>query len=119
MIAPMGWELSVDEETNHGSLLNFPMQTGCGEILHVATCLMLDNGIQIDAMIHDATLTEAASEDIDRNCKIVSECWALASKKVLRGFELRSDCSVTTYPNRFNDPDGAAMWDRLQAMIAA
>jgi DNA polymerase-1 len=119
MIAPMGWELSVDEETNHGSLLNFPMQTGCGEILRVATCLMLDNGIQIDAMIHDATLTEAPSADIERNCKIVGECWTLASKKVLRGFELRSDCSVTTYPNRFNDPDGAAMWERLQAMIAA
>jgi hypothetical protein len=80
---------------------------------------MIDNGIQLDAMVHDATLTEGAIENLDRDKKIVGECWTRASEVVLGGFALRSDCKVTIYPNRYFDKDGEAMWNRLHEMKAA
>jgi DNA polymerase I len=117
--APMGWEMHVDADTKENALLNYPMQTACGEILHLATTQMIDNGIQLDAMVHDATLTEGATANVERDKKIVGECWTRASEVVLGGFALRSDCKVTIYPNRYFDKDGEAMWKRLHEMKAA
>jgi DNA polymerase I-like protein with 3'-5' exonuclease and polymerase domains len=117
--APMGWEMYVDSETKGNALLNYPMQTACGEILHLATTQMVDNGIQLDAMVHDATLTEGAIENVTRDKKVVGECWTRASEIVLGGFALRSDHKVTIYPDRYFDKDGEAMWTKLRELIAA
>ena len=119
LAAPMGWSTPVNEQTNPRSLFNFPMQAACAEILHIATEMMIDRGIQIDAMVHDAVLIEAAEEDIDRHCDIVRECWWAASEIVLGGFGLDSDCKITRYPESYFDEDGEKMWQRLQQMTAA
>ena len=116
--APMGWSTPVTEHTNPRSLYNFPMQAACAEILHVATEMMIDRGVQIDAMVHDAVLIESAIETIDRDCEIVKECWRRASEIVLGGFGLDSDCKTTRYPDSYFDEDGEEMWRRLQQMIA-
>jgi DNA polymerase I len=117
--APMGWTLHVDADTNPRTLKNFPMQTTCGEILRLATDMMVDRGINLCAMVHDAVLVEASLQEIDWHCQIATECWTAASKTVLDGFELKSDCVITRYPRRYFEEDGKEMWDRVRNLIAA
>jgi DNA polymerase-1 len=117
--APLGWAMHVDDETNPRTLKNFPMQTTCGEILRIAVDMMLDHGIMLCATVHDAVLIESSARNIARDCQIAAECWATASKVVLDGFELKSDCVITKYPRRYFEEDGKEMWDRVRELIAA
>ena len=117
--APMGWAMHVNAETNPRTLKNFPMQTACGEILRIAVDLMLDHGIMLCATVHDAVLIESSVRNIARDCRIAAECWTAASKIVLNGFELKTDCAVTKYPRRYFEEDGKEMWDRVRHLIAA
>ena len=45
-------------------------------------------------------------------------CMAEASRIVLDGFELGTDAHVVVYPDRYMDPRGAVMWDRVTRLIA-
>jgi DNA polymerase-1 len=119
MTAPMGWRITVNQDTNPRSLFNFPMQCSCAEILRVATVMMLDNGIQLCALVHDAVLIEAPLDRLGHDVLITQQCWAEASKIVLDGFALESDCVITEYPDRYFDEDGEHMWNKLQEMIEA
>ena len=44
--------------------------------------------------------------------------WIEASRAVLDGFELRADVDVVRYPDRYMDPSGEVMWDRVMGLIA-
>ena len=117
--APMGWAMHVDADTNPRTLKNFPMQTACGEILRIAVDMMLDRGIMLCATVHDAVLIESSVRNIARDCEIAAESWSAASRIVLDGFELKTDCAVTKYPRRYFEEDGQEMWDRVRHLIAA
>jgi DNA polymerase I len=43
---------------------------------------------------------------------------AEASRIVLSGFELGTDVSVTKWPNRYRDPRGTVMWERVAKLLA-
>jgi hypothetical protein len=40
-----------------------------------------------------------------------------ASKIVLDGFELRSEAKIFAHPDRFTDPRGKIMWDKIWEII--
>jgi DNA polymerase I len=42
-----------------------------------------------------------------------------ASRIVLDGFKLRADAALVRYPDRYQDPRGVVMWDRVNRLIAA
>ena len=116
--APMGWAMHVDAGTNPRTLKNFPMQTSCGEIFRIAVDMMLDRGMMLCATVHDAVLIESSVKNIARDCGS-RRSWATASKIVLGGFELKTDCAVTKYPRRYIEESGKDMWDRVRNLIAA
>jgi DNA polymerase-1 len=119
LTSPMGWSLPVGEETKENTIVNFPMQSGCADILRIAAFLAVDSGVQLCATVHDALFVEDSCQKIDQTVETVQACWKEASEIVLGGFPLRADSTVTRYPDRFFDPDGEPMWDRLQRMIGA
>ena len=43
---------------------------------------------------------------------------AEASRIVLAGFELGTDANLVCYPDRYMDPRGSVMWERVMALIA-
>jgi DNA polymerase I len=47
----------------------------------------------------------------------VRECLAEASRVVLDGFELGTDATLVRHPDRYSDPRGAEMWDRVTKLI--
>ena len=118
MSSPLGWKIPVTPETKDNLLLDFPMQAACADILRLATCYMLDEGIAVCAMIHDAVLIEGNVQEIELDVETVQDCWRRASSVVLGGFELDSDAKIIRYPNTYDTPEGRSMYDSVKRLLA-
>ena len=94
------------------TLLNWPAQATCAEIMRLATSRMVDAGLSICVTVHDAVLLEASVAEIDRQVEIAKECWRWASERVLK-FRLDADAKIVRNPDRYMDADGADAWHQL------
>jgi DNA polymerase I len=109
---PLGYSMHVHRGIPDNTLLNWPMQATCAEIMRLATSRMVDEGLSICATVHDAVLLEASLEEIDRHVEIAKKCWRWASEKILK-FRLDADAKIVRYPDRYTDEDGADAWNQL------
>ena len=126
-----GWHVHVGENPNPRSLRNFPMQANGAEMLRLACCLATERGIEVCAPVHDAVLICAPLKRLDADIGKMRAIMAEASRVVLGGFELRTDCPdehdehgkpvefphIIRYPQRYKDARGAVMWDRVMNLI--
>ena len=112
-----GWHLRVDADTNPRMLRNFPMQANGAEMLRLACCYATERGIEVCAPVHDAILICAPLDQLDQQIATTRACMAKASHAVLDGEELRTDVNVVRYPDRYMDPRGAVMWQRVLELI--
>lgn len=117
-----GWRRPISDKVGTNSLLNFPIQAGCGEILRLATGYMLGEGLAICACIHDAVLIEAPIGEIEAAVATCQECWRRASGEYLGGFELGSDAKIVHYPARWGDngeedAEDIELWKRIQKLL--
>jgi hypothetical protein len=112
-----GWCVHIGEDPNVRSLRNFPMQANGAEMLRLACCFSTERGIEVCAPIHDAVLICAPLDRLEDDIAAMRAAMAEASRIVLAGFELRSDATRVCYPDRFQDPRGIAMWDKVVNLI--
>jgi hypothetical protein len=112
-----GWHIHIDENPNPRSLRNFPMQANGAEMLRLACYLATERGIEVCAPVHDAVLICAPLDRLEDNIASMRAAMAEASKIILAGFELRTDATRVRYPDRYQDPRGTAMWDRVIELI--
>jgi DNA polymerase-1 len=108
-----GWSIRVSEKSNPRSLRNFPMQANGAEMLRIACCLATERGIEVCAPIHDAVLICAPLDRLDADIAAMRAAMAEASRAVLAGFELGTDVKIVRWPDRYSDPRGGEMWDRV------
>lgn len=119
-----GWQLnsigpgiSIDT-LNPRSLANFLVQANGAEMLRLACCLAVEQGIRVCAPVHDAILVEGPTDVIDAIVFQARAVMAAASHEVLNGFELRTDAKIVRYPDRFVDDRGQAMWQLITKALA-
>ena len=112
-----GWRIQVTANPNPRSLRNFPMQANGAEMLRLACCLGTEQGIEICAPVHDAVLIVAPLDRLDRDVERMQGLMKEASRLVLGGFELGTDADIICWPDRYADPRGAVMWDRVMRLI--
>jgi hypothetical protein len=112
-----GWPLHVIETTRVTRLRNYPMQANGAEMLRLAACLTTEAGVMVDAPVHDALLIEAAEGDISEAAALTQSAMAEASRVVLGGLEVSTDVKVVRWPDRFSDPRGQVMWDRVTNLL--
>jgi DNA polymerase-1 len=113
-----GWHVHVDAKPNPRSLRNFPMQGNGSELLRLACCLATERGIEVCAPVHDAALICTPLDHLEEHVAGMRAAMTEASRIVLGGFELRTDTMIVCHPDRFTDPRGAVMWDRVLDLIA-
>ncbi len=118
MSSPLGWKIPVTPDTKDNLLLDFPMQASCADILRLATSFMVDEGVAVCAMIHDAVLVEGNVNEIELVVETVKECWKRASSVVLGGFELDSDAKIIRYPDTYATPEGQEMYETVRRLLA-
>jgi DNA polymerase I len=112
-----GWRVQVPANANPRSLRNFPMQANGAEMLRLACCLATERNIEVCAPIHDAVLICAPLERIDADVVRMQDAMREASRLVLDGFELGTDAEVVRYPDRYADPRGTVMWNRVMNLV--
>jgi DNA polymerase I len=112
-----GWRIQVPPNVNPRSLRNFPMQANGAEMLRLACCLATESGIEVCAPVHDAVLICAPLERLDADVERMRDAMREASRLVLDGFELGTDAEVFQYPDRYADPRGTVMWNRVMKLI--
>jgi DNA polymerase-1 len=113
-----GWRVRIGEKPNPRSLRNFPMQANGAEMMRLAACLATERGIEVCAPVHDAFLICVPSDRLDATIAAMRAAMVEASRIVLSGFELGTDVSVTSWPNRYLDPRGTVMWERVAKLLA-
>jgi DNA polymerase family A len=114
-----GWHIHAGEGVNPRSLRNFPMQANGAEMLRLACCLAAERTIEVCAPVHDAVLICAPIDRLEHDVARMRECMAEASRVILTGFELRTDAVLLRHPERYQDPRGTVMWDRVTRLVAA
>jgi hypothetical protein len=105
-----GWPMHTGPEWNPRAALNFPMQANGAEMMRIAAMLATEAGITVCAPIHDAFLIEADLAELESAVAEMQEIMAEASRKVLNGFEIRTDVEIIRYPDRYMDERGTQMW---------
>jgi len=112
-----GWALRVTRDTRSTTLRNFPMQANAAEMLRLACCLATERGVQVCAPVHDALLVEADAADLGGVLSITRAAMSEAARMVLRGVDVATEATVVTWPERYADPRGAVMWERVAALL--
>src|SRR6266540_1681170 len=112
-----GWALRVTRDTRSTTLRNFPMQANAAEMLRLACCLATERGVQVCAPVHDALLVEADAADLGGVISITRAAMSEAARMVLRGVDVATEATVVTWPERYADPRGAVMWERVAALL--
>ena len=114
-----GWPVHVGEQSNPRSLRNFPMQANGAEMMRIAACLATERGIEVCAPVHDAFLICAPLERLEADITIMRAAMAEASELVLAGFALATEACVIRWPDRYVDPRGTRMWERVRSLVMA
>ena len=114
-----GWRIGIGADCNPRSLRNFPMQANGAEMLRLACCLGTERGIEICAPVHDAVLIHAPLDRLEADICAMQAAMAEASRIVLAGFEIRTDCKIIRWPDRYMDERGKVMWERVWSLIGA
>jgi hypothetical protein len=126
-----GWHIHIDEKPNPRSLRNFLMQANGAEMMRIAACLATERGVEVCAPVHDAFLIYAPLDRLDADIARMRQAMAEASRAVLDGFEIGTDCPdefddsgkrnefphIIRYPNRFMDERGIVMWQRVLNLL--
>ncbi len=120
----LGWECRTGiTEFNGRSIQNFPVQAHGADILRIACVWATRYGLRLLAPIHDALLIEAPIEQIEAHVALLQEIMRRASRVVLNPtadgtLELRTDCKIVRYPERYTDSRGDAIWADVLRLLA-
>jgi hypothetical protein len=121
-----GWPMHIEgrydprsqsSKPNPRTLRNFPCQGNGAEMLRLAICLGVERGIRVVAPVHDAIAIETEIDRMQEDIAAMRDAMAEASRVVLGGFELRTKAEPVVYPNRYADPRGAVMWEKIMALV--
>jgi hypothetical protein len=99
------------------TIRNWPMQSAGAEMLRLACNLIVEQGISLCAPIHDAVMIEADADSIHDAVAVTRDCMATASATLLDGLVIGTDAAIVTWPGRYADERGVAMWDTVIGII--
>ena len=82
------------------------------------------HGVRLLAPVHDAVLIEAPIERIEADVALMREIMRRASRVVLNAaadgpHELRTDVNIVRHPDRYSDPRGVEVWEKVLGLLAA
>jgi DNA polymerase-1 len=125
MRTAMGWTCRTGvTELNERSLRNWPVQAAGADILRIACIMATRHGVGLLASVHDAALIEAPIERIEADVALMREIMRRASRAVLNAaaagpHELRTDVNIVRHPDRYSDPRGVEVWEKVLGLLAA
>ncbi len=111
-----GWTMAVTADTPRNTLLNFPQQAGCAEILRLTSTLAVERGLgpTLCAPHHDALYLECGGDEASLIATQLEGCFRDACEAVLTGrVQLRLETGIVRYPDHYCDDDGKEIWEMV------
>jgi hypothetical protein len=112
-----GWSTLGREPIKALTFRNFPAQANGAEMLRMAIIGLVKAGITVCAPVHDAVLIEASIDEIDQIVKCAQSIMEDVSRVILDGFTIRTDAKIIRYPDRYSDPRGVEMWEKITQIL--
>lgn len=116
VVTDYGWRQST-QHMSERSILNYPQQSGCAELLRLACNLLLDQGwgFAMSAPHHDALYFHCPVGRAEECARAVERAFLDAGQMLMgdvygKPFPLRIKAKVTPYPEHYVDADGADIW---------
>ena len=103
IVTDYGWEMYVARDANPRSLRNWQMQSTGGDLLRLCAVGLAHEGIQVDALVHDAVLIESPIADFEDHVARSVVVMQRASEEIV-GFPLRVDTGDDSEPHLFRYP---------------
>lgn len=119
---PFGWQMHVPRNVNPRALLNWPMQAVGSDLLRLVATALVEDGVRVAALIHDAVLIEGPSKDFAGLVEQACATMRRASELVV-GVPLRVDLGdednphIFHYPARFRDKREGDMYDTARRLL--
>jgi hypothetical protein len=119
---PFGWRMYVPRNINPRTLLNWPMQSLGSDLLRLVAIALVDAGIKVVSLIHDAVLIEVPIAELDATVQQAVAIMGRASEQVV-GMPLRVDIGsedephIFPYPARFRDKREGDMYNRMLRLL--
>jgi hypothetical protein len=120
----LGWSLylgSTDllngKRIKDRTLVNFPIQGTGGDLLRLASIRAMEAGLDVGAPVHDALLLCAPLGEIEEQAHELEQVMARASMELLDGVALRSETSITVFPDRYESEKGHDLWELTLKML--
>jgi DNA polymerase I-like protein with 3'-5' exonuclease and polymerase domains len=112
-----GWRQKVSKGFNARSLYNFHCQANAAEMMRLAACLAVEDGLGVCWLIHDAILVESPIGLIEEHTARLQAHMAEASSIILNGPVLQSEAKTVVYPEHYSDPRGERMWNVVMSVL--
>jgi hypothetical protein len=96
------------------------MQANGAEMLRLACCLGVEQGLEVCAPIHDAILICSPLDLLDRleaDVERMRAAMAEAFRIVLNGFEVRTEAKLVRFPDHYSDPRGERIWQEILSLL--
>lgn len=113
--------MAVNRDTRRNTVLNFPQQAACAEIMRLTLILAVEGGLgpTLCAPHHDAFYLECHEGEVERVSAALNSCFREAVGVVLSGrVHLRLDSGIVRYPDHYHDEDGAEIWGIVRRFLA-
>jgi DNA polymerase I len=121
-----GWRLLVTDKTTERTLMNFPMQATGAEMMRIACIALVEKGIRVCGILHDAFLIEAPIAIIGAVTALAEGIMQEAGYQLL-GTPVRTEAKVIPYPHSYfwdvdrkgsnADAQAARMWDDINRLM--
>lgn len=112
-----GWPLHITAATKPNTVANYLAQAGGAEMLRIAAIAGTEAG-RLISPVHDAFLLASPLETFTRDVARLREVMR-QSGFALTGGILEIDVDVSVYKNsqRYSDPRGVEMWNRVNGLL--
>ena len=112
-----GWRRRGCENAPATELMNWPIQSAGADLMRLVCIAATEAGIELAAPVHDGFLIVAPLDRLHGEIERMKAIMVRASEIVTGGLPINVEVETVSFPDRYMDERGRAMWDRVIGLL--
>ncbi len=112
-----GWRRRSCENAPATELMNWPVQSAASDLMRMVCIAATEAGIEVAAPVHDGFLLIAPLDRLRVEIEQMQAIMVRASEIVTGGLPINVEVEAVSFPDRYMDERGRAMWDRVIGLL--
>jgi DNA polymerase I len=114
-----GWRRRGCETAPATELMNWPVQSAASDLMRMVCIAATEAGIEVAAPVHDGFLIVAPLDRLHDESERMKAIMIQASTIVTGGLPINVEVEAVSFPDRYMDERGRAMWDRVIGLLGS